>query len=94
MNTEPDDRVMRGGSWIDRARGTRSGYRDGYYPDGRREVNGFRLILRKNHVVRGGSWSNFQDSARASCRLRYSPCGCFSDFGLRLILRRCYGHKQ
>ncbi len=36
-------RVIRGGSWIDRARDVRAAYRDGYEPGYRNSYLGFRL---------------------------------------------------
>jgi len=40
---DKDDRVVRGGCWIDDAESLRSGLRGGYSPDGRSDYLGFRL---------------------------------------------------
>ena len=39
-------RVLRGGSWLNYARRCRVSNRNGYYPDSRGDLGGFRLALR------------------------------------------------
>lgn len=49
---EPVDRVLRGGSWFNHARGARSAYRDASRPGRRLHGYGFRLVLRSTSPVR------------------------------------------
>ena len=45
-----EHRVLRGGSWINNGRNTRSAYRNRNTPDNRNNNTGFRLALAHTHV--------------------------------------------
>ena len=43
LSAKGENRVLRGGSWINNGRNARSAQRNANYPDNRNDNNGFRL---------------------------------------------------